>query len=69
MTAVVVGFTLVILGVLGMHAYASYLWSKERERWTITTRSDGGTTATTATARAARKTEPRPEPEPIEGLN
>jgi len=65
-TAVVIGYTLVILGVLGMHAYASYLWSKERERWTITTRSSG---ETIVSARTVRKTEPRPEPEPIEGLN
>lgn len=66
MTAVVVGFSLVILGQQAMHAYASYLWSKERERWTITTRSTG---ETIVSARTVRKTEPKPEPEPIEGLN
>lgn len=66
MTAVVVGFSLVILGQQAMHAYASYLWSKERERWTIITRSDGGTVVS---ARTPRKVEPKPEPEPIEGLN
>lgn len=32
MTAAVISLTVVILGVLVMHAYASYLWSKERAR-------------------------------------